>query len=234
MKKTNTSTTNYQLPITNYFNRGQSLPEVLLVITLLGLMVTPIMISLNNLNKKYRQLYINSQANLITQQNLEIATNIIQSAPLWNNIPQPDQPTTYAPPTAPSWKFQPTNQPVNQSSYQTWLIFQPVCRDAQYQITSYTPGCQTDPYAVEVISETTWGDHQSSQISTIFTNLTNNPQASENSPQTTWICHVPPGNPSAAHTVQINLNAWINGHDEHNAHSLDFEITGPEDPACNF
>src|SRR3989344_1767147 len=98
MRNPQSKYTKYQIPNTGYPISGQSLIEVMLVITLLGLMVTPILLSLNHLNKKYRQLFINSQANLITQQNLEIATNIIQSAPLWNNIPQPDQPTTYAPP----------------------------------------------------------------------------------------------------------------------------------------
>jgi hypothetical protein len=37
------------------------------------------------------------------------------------------------------------------------------------------------------------------------------------------ICHVPPGNPGNAHTIEVDRNAWENGHSPHNAHSLDYE-----------
>lgn len=37
------------------------------------------------------------------------------------------------------------------------------------------------------------------------------------------VCHVPPGNPGNAHTVEVDLHAWQNGHSPHNAHNLDYE-----------
>ncbi len=36
------------------------------------------------------------------------------------------------------------------------------------------------------------------------------------------ICHVPPGNPENAQEIEVDKNAWKQGHDPHNAHSLDF------------
>lgn len=39
------------------------------------------------------------------------------------------------------------------------------------------------------------------------------------------ICHVPPGNPNKAVVVSVSANAWENGHDLHNSHSLDYVIT---------
>ena len=44
------------------------------------------------------------------------------------------------------------------------------------------------------------------------------------------ICHVPPGNPSNAHTISISLNAWENGHSPHNSHNLDYEGSCNEVP----
>jgi hypothetical protein len=44
------------------------------------------------------------------------------------------------------------------------------------------------------------------------------------------ICHVPPGNPENAHSITVDKSAWENGHDPHNAHSLDYvgECKQPE------
>ncbi len=233
MNKVVSKHTKYLIPNTTYPNSGQSLIEVLVVITLLGLMVIPILLSLNSLNRKYRQLYVDSQAYLITQKNLEIATNIVQSAATWERIPRPTSPQTYAPPTFPDWQFHYTQQPVEiQGGYRTWLTFQPVCRDDQNEVIPYQSDCQMDPYAVEVVSQTLWGDHQQSTISTIFANLTVNPNSGDPGDHKIWICHVPPGNPENAHAVNIDLHAWINGHSPHNAHQYDFEITGSEDPDC--
>ena len=36
------------------------------------------------------------------------------------------------------------------------------------------------------------------------------------------ICHVPPGNPANAHTIEVDENAWTNGHSPHNNHNLDY------------
>lgn len=38
------------------------------------------------------------------------------------------------------------------------------------------------------------------------------------------ICHVPPGNPENSHVIEVDLNAWNSGHDQHNSHSLDFKV----------
>ncbi len=43
-----------------------------------------------------------------------------------------------------------------------------------------------------------------------------------------WICHVPPGNPGNAHAIYVDQNGW-NGHDQH---SLDFLLSGRNDPRC--
>lgn len=50
------------------------------------------------------------------------------------------------------------------------------------------------------------------------------------------ICHVPPGNPANAHTIEVDQNAWTSGHSPHNSHSLDYvgscraEPTPPPQP----
>ena len=36
------------------------------------------------------------------------------------------------------------------------------------------------------------------------------------------ICHVPPGNPANAQTINVDRSSWNNGHSPHNAHSLDY------------
>ena len=36
------------------------------------------------------------------------------------------------------------------------------------------------------------------------------------------ICHVPPGNPANARTIEVDNNAWSQGHSVHNNHSLDY------------
>ena len=36
------------------------------------------------------------------------------------------------------------------------------------------------------------------------------------------ICHVPPGNPANAHTVEVDRSSWNEGHSPHNSHSLDY------------
>ncbi len=36
------------------------------------------------------------------------------------------------------------------------------------------------------------------------------------------ICHVPPGNPANAHTIEVDLASYTEGHNPHNSHSLDY------------
>ncbi len=53
--------------------------------------------------------------------------------------------------------------------------------------------------------------------------------AQGNTVKITW-CHVPPGNPGAAHTIQINLHGAGAGHNPHQAHSLDYPGPCEEEP----
>ena len=211
---------------------GHSLVEVMVAITLLGLLISPVLLSMNNLNKRYRVLHLDAQAYLIAQENLEITTNILQSIDSWQEVPQPISPQSYAPPQAPDWEFKYTAEPVEvRGSYRTWLVFQPVCRNEEGEYISYVEDCTRDNYSVEVVSETFWGNERHASIGTIFANLTADPNDSA-SGHKLWICHVPPGSPENAHVVSIDRHAWETGHDIHNAHSLDFEATSEDDPSC--
>jgi hypothetical protein len=211
-------------------NSGNSIIEILLVITLISLFTIPFMITLNRLNRKHASLSTTAQAYLITQSNLEIATNIIQSLPAWSNRPIPG---TYQPPIEPNWEYLPSSQPTSIGRYQTQLTVRPVCRDPNYNLADYQANCDPDPNAIEVISTTTWieaSQTKSTTMQTIFANLTTQPNPEQ---EFIAICHVPPGNPENAHAIRLNKNAWNKGHTEHNAHSLDFELTDLDDPACN-
>lgn len=41
-----------------------------------------------------------------------------------------------------------------------------------------------------------------------------------------WICHVPPGNPQAKHTIAVDIDGWINGHGKGKGHH-GFDYLGP-------
>jgi len=63
----------------------------------------------------------------------------------------------------------------------------------------------------------------------------NNPPGQQNKPEDTGrgtgdhkitICHLPPGNPANAQSIEIDKSAWETGHSPHNSHALDFIIDG--------
>ncbi len=157
---------------------GQTLMEVLVVVTLLGLIAIPFITALNQLNLKHKSLAIAAQANLLALQNLEVVTNIAQSTPDWSIIPRPSTPTDYAPLSAAHhWQFQaPITTPVSVGPYQTKLTIQPICRNSSGELLPYTPGCPvtSGSRAIEVISTATWlwqNQPKSTQIRTIFTDI---------------------------------------------------------------
>lgn len=155
---------------------GQTLIEVLVVITLLGILMVPILLSLHNLNARYKSLTWEAQANLITQENLEVVTNIAQSDNGWARLPHPGMPTSYAPPSRTNnWQFQPAHEPVRvKHRYKTQLTFQPVCRNEEGVIAEFEPNCNIDPDLMEVISVTEWEDGKSvkqARLRTMFTEL---------------------------------------------------------------
>ncbi len=49
--------------------------------------------------------------------------------------------------------------------------------------------------------------------------------AQGNKQEKVLVCHIPQGNSSNAHLIDISRNAWLNGHDPHKAHKLDYLIT---------
>ena len=157
---------------------GNTLIEVLIAITLVGLLITPIMLSINNINKRHLALAYEDEANLIAQSNLEILTNMIESSPSWpsDGIPIPDQPETFEPRIPHHhWRLVPIPGPVpaDNPRYTMQLTIQPVCRDSHGEL-AVCPADHQDPIAIEAISESFWqwaGQPRRASIHTIYANL---------------------------------------------------------------